>query len=156
MVIDFWEVIKRRKSSRSFDRSKDVSENDIKKLLEAANCAPSAGAIYPTEFKVIRDQEVKNLLAKAAFGQYFIAEAPVVIVVIADIEKSAAKYGKRGRNLYAIQDAAAATENLLLAATALDLGTCWVGAFDEDEVSKILKLEKSQRPLAIIPVGWAR
>ncbi len=154
--MDFWQVIKKRHSVRSFDSQKDVSDKDIKKIIEAGKMAPSAGAIYPTNFLIIRDQKTKIEIAEAALGQYFISEAPVVIVVVADIEKTASRYGQRGRNLYAIQDAAAATENLLLAATALGLGTCWVGAFDEDKISQILKLEKSQRPLAIIPVGYKK
>ncbi len=155
-MIDFWQVIKKRKSVRSFDSTREVSDNDIEKMIKAANCAPSAGGIYPTEFMVIKDKERKIELAKAALGQMFIAEAPVVMVVVADLEKSASRYGERGRNLYAIQDAAAATENLLLAAAALGLGTCWVGAFDEREVAKILNLRSRVRPLAIIPIGYER
>jgi len=152
--MDIWETIKKRHSVRSFNPNKDVPQELIEKIIEAANCAPSAGGIYPTNFVMVRDQEMKIRLGEAALAQMFIAEAPVVIVVVADLEKTASRYGERGRNLYAIQDAAAATENLLLAATALNLGTCWVGAFSEEEVSQILKLKKSQRPLAIIPVGY--
>lgn len=154
--MDFWQTIKKRHSVRSFDSRKDVSEDLLKKIIEAANCAPSAGGIYPTDFIVIRDQKTKNQIAEAVLGQYFITEAPVVIIIISDVEKTALRYGERGRNLYAIQDAAAATENLILAATALGLSTCWVGAFDESELSQILKLKKSQRPLAIIPVGYQK
>lgn len=153
---DFWQIIKKRHSVRSFDSKKDVAEGLVEKMIEAANCAPSAGGIYPTNFIVIRDQETKNRIAEAALGQDFIAKAPVVIVVISDLEKTASQYGERGRNLYAIQDAAVATENLLLAATALGFSTCWVGAFNEEEVKKILKLKNNIRPLTIIPIGYEK
>lgn len=155
-MIDFWQVIKKRRSVRSFDLEKDVPRDLIEKIIKAAKMAPSAGGIYPVDFIIVRNQETKIRLADAALSQYFITEAPVVIAVVVDIEKTASRYGERGRNLYAIQDAAVATENLLLAATALDLGTCWVGAFNEEEISQILKLKKSQRPLAIIPVGYEK
>lgn len=155
-MTDFWQVIKKRRSVRSFDSTRQVPDDEIKKIIEAAKMAPSAGGIYPTNFVVIRDEETKKQIAEAALGQYFITEAPVVIVVVADVEKTASRYGERGRNLYAIQDAAVATENLILAATALGLGTCWVGAFDEEKLSGIFKLKKSQRPLAIIPIGYER
>lgn len=154
--MDFWQVIKKRKSVRSFDASCQVLKKDIEKIIEAANLAPSAGGIYPTNFLVIDEQKTKNQIAEAAFGQNFIAQAPVVIVVVSDLEKTASRYGERGKNLYAIQDAAAATENLLLAATALGLGSCWVGAFDEEKVAEILKLKKSQRPLTVVPIGYEK
>jgi nitroreductase len=57
--------------------------------------------------------------------------------------------------LYSIQDTAAAIENMLLAATALGLGTCWVGAFDEEEAARALHLVRDLRPLALIPAGYA-
>jgi len=152
--MDFWQVIKKRHSVRSFNSKRDVSNNLIEKIISAAKAAPSAGGIYPTDFIIIRDQKIKEQIAEAALGQWFIAEAPVVIVVVANIEKSAAQYGERGRDLYVIQDAAVATENLLLAVTASGLGACWVGAFDEAKITKILNIKDGIRPLAIIPLGY--
>ena len=154
--MDFWEVIEKRRSVREFDRVKGVSDENIKEILYAAKRAPSAGGLYPTDFIVVRDKETKKKLTRAALNQEFIAQAPVVIVVVADTEKSASRYGERGRNLYTVQDAAAAAGNLLLAVTALGLGACWVGAFDENEVKKILNLDFGKRPLTIIPVGWEK
>jgi nitroreductase len=83
----------------------------------------------------------------------FIAEAPVVVVVCANYPRSMRVYGERGR-LYAEQDATAAVQNMLLAAHALGLGSVWVGAFVEPEVSKILSLPDHVRPLAILPIGY--
>ncbi|MEM3579463.1 MAG: nitroreductase family protein [Candidatus Bathyarchaeia archaeon] len=151
--MEVFEVIKGRRSIRAF-RETDVSQETIEKLIEAARWAPSAGNIQPWEFIVIRNPETKRRLAEAALGQFFIEEAPVVIVVCADEERSARGYGARGRTLYCIQDTAAAIQNIHLAAYALGLGTCWVGAFREDEARKILNVPEGVRPVAIIPVGY--
>lgn len=152
-VVDVFEAIKGRRSIRAF-QSRDVPSGIVEKLIEAARWAPSAGNIQPWEFVIVRNPETKKRLAEAALGQSFIEEAPVVIVVCADEERSASGYGSRGRTLYCIQDTAAAIQNIHLAAYALGLSTCWVGAFREDEARKILKIPEGVRPVAIIPVGY--
>ena len=81
-------------------------------------------------------------------------ESPAVIVVTTKPELSASKYGERGSELYSIQDTAAAVEHILLSATALGLGGCWVGAFDEEATSQTLELSPTERPVAIIPLGY--
>lgn len=120
--------------------------------MEAARWAPSAGNLQPWMFLVVRSSAVKEQLAAAAFNQRFVAQAPVVIAVVA-LAAVAAPYGRRGRELYMIQDTAAAIQNMLLAAHALGLGTCWVGAFDDDAVANVLGLKEGERPVALIPVG---
>ncbi|RLI84243.1 MAG: nitroreductase family protein [Archaeoglobales archaeon] len=129
-----------------------ISEDVIKLILEAGNSAPSAGNLQARDFIVIRDRDTKLRLAKASLRQMFIAEAPIVIVVCANYPRSMRIYGERGR-LYAEQDATAAIENILLAVHMLGLGGVWVGAFDENEVSKILEIPPHARPMAIIPIG---
>jgi len=153
-VIDFWEVLNRRTSVRRFDASRDVPEKMIKTLLRAAVSAPSAGNCQPWRFIVVRQPEVKEALAVAAWGQYFLSQAPVVIAVCAEPGRSAGRYGRRGVELYCLQDTAAATEHILLGATALGLGACWVGAFDEAQVSEALNLDERFRPVALIPIGY--
>jgi nitroreductase len=125
----------------------------VRKLLELANAAPSAGNAQARDFVVVRNNETKNALAEAALGQSFISEAAVVIVVCGNLQRSAKYYGNRGMSLYYIQDADAAVQNLLLAVHNEGLGSCWVGAFDERSVTRILKLPDEVRPLAIIPIG---
>jgi len=151
--MDFWQVINKRKCVRSFDPAKEVTDEQIEKIIQAGRRAPSAGGIYPVDFIVIKDLNTKEKLTEAAFGQSFIADAPVVIIVVVDAKKTASRYASRGEKLYSIQDGAAATENIFLAATALGLGACWVGAFDEEGVKEILRLNKDQRPQAIMPIG---
>ncbi|MHA1238342.1 MAG: nitroreductase family protein [Candidatus Odinarchaeia archaeon] len=151
--MDFFEVVKKRQSVRKY-ADKKVDKATLKQILEAAIMAPSAGNTQPWRFIVIENKEVKKRLVEAALGQRFIEEAPFVIVVCADEDASEARYGERGRTLYCIQDTAAATENMLLAATALGLGSCWVGAFKEELVRYVLELPENLRPVAIVPIGY--
>lgn len=151
--MDVLEAIKGRRSIRAF-KSEDVPPEIVEKLIDAARWAPSAGNIQPWEFIIVRNPEIKRNLAKAALNQSFIEEAPVVIVVCADEIRSSQGYGVRGKTLYCIQDTAAATQNIHLAAYSLGLGTCWVGAFNEEEARKILEIPQGVRPVAIIPVGY--
>ena len=150
--MDFWEVIEKRHSVRAFAQS-DVSAEDVERILNAAVQAPSAGNRQPWHFVVVRRDKVRRRLARAAFGQDFIAQAPVVIVVCTDAARSAARYGRRGVELYCKQDTAAATEHILLAATALGLGSCWVGAFNDSAVAAALQLPAEFHPVAIVPIG---
>ncbi len=152
--MDVFEAINSRRSVRAFTEQ-PVSEKDVEKLIEAARCAPSAGNIQPWEFIVVREQETKKRLREAALDQTFIEEAPVVIVVCANFWRSGQGYGPRGINLYSLQDTAAATQNMLLAAAALGLATCWVGAFQEEEARNLLNIPDGVRPVAIIPIGHA-
>ena len=151
--MDIFEAIKKRRSIRAF-KNIDVSDEIVEKLIDAARWAPSAGNIQPWEFIVVRNLDAKRRLAEAALNQTFIEEAPVVIVVCADYQRSARGYGSRGATLYCIQDTAAAIQNIHLAAIALGLGTCWIGAFREEPVKKLLGIPDGVRPVAIIPVGY--
>lgn len=152
--MDVFEAIKNRRSIRAFT-DQPISEKQIHRLIDAARWAPSAGNIQPWEFIVVKNAETKRKLAEAALKQTFIKEAPVVIVVCANEVRSGQGYGARGVNLYCLQDTAAATQNLLLAAHALGLAACWVGAFQEEEAKRILNTPKGIRPVAIVPVGHA-
>lgn len=145
-------AIKERRSVRSF-RDEAVKEEDLREILDAARWAPSAGNMQPLELVVVKDQEVKQRLARAALGQSFVAEAPVVIVVCANVARTSSRYGQRGAGLYIIQDTAAATQNIHLAARALGYGTCWVGAFDDEGVAEAIEAPEGIRPVAMVPIG---
>ncbi len=151
--MDVFEAIYNRRSVRSYKRDL-VPEESLSRVLEAASRAPSAGNLQPWRFIIIRDAARKNALAQAALGQSMVAAAPVVVVVCADQRRSGRYYSERGTNLFCIQDTAAAIENLMLAAFALGLGTCWVGSFDENRAADILRIPNSMRPVAIIPLGY--
>jgi nitroreductase len=152
MGLDFFEVIDRRFSVRSF-QSAPVENRQLQAILEAANSAPSAGNLQAFEVVVIRDTGRKRQLAKASLDQSFIAEAPLALVFLANPDRNRAKYGSRGAELYSVQDTTIASTYAQLAATATGLGTCWVGAFNEDKVREIVGAPASWRPVAILPLG---
>lgn len=151
--MEFKEVLQKRRSVRRFQK-KDVPEEIIRKILELANLAPSAGNLQAFKVAVVKDETVRKKLSRAALGQQSVAEAPVDLVMCAVPEESAVKYGERGERLYAIQDATIFAAYIQLAATDLGLSSVWVGAFDEREISEILDLEEDMKPVAIIPIGF--
>ncbi|KPJ57076.1 nitroreductase [Parcubacteria bacterium DG_74_2] len=146
------EIIKNRRSIRAFKR-KEIPKEILDELIEAIILAPSAGNLQSRKFYFIFDEKLKNELAVVALDQNFIAKAPLVVVGCTD-DKITFRYGERGKNLYSICDVSASIQNMMLLATEKGLGTCWVGAFDEREVSKILNLPENLRPIAIIPIGF--
>lgn len=148
------EAIRGRQSIRAFT-NQPVSEKEIETLIDAARHAPSAGNIQPWEFVIVREPEIKRELVLAASNQASIEEAPVVIVVCADENRCAQRYGERGRSLYCLQDTAAAIQNIHLTVYALGLGTCWIGAFKEEETRETLNIPVGIRPVGIIPIGYA-
>ncbi len=151
--MDFWQVIENRTSVRDFEPGAEVPPEVVERLLSAAIRAPSAGNRQPWHFYVVRNLALRWELAAAAGDQEAVGRAPVVIVVCADAEQSAQRYGRRGRELYCLQDTAAAIEHILLAAVALGLGACWVGAFDERRAARLLDLPRRHRPVAMLPIG---
>jgi nitroreductase len=150
--MDLWQTIENRHSVREFDTRYDVSPENVKRILQAAIQAPSAGNRQPWHFVVVRREQVRKRLAQAA-GQDFVAQAPVVLVVCTDAHRSEEKYGSRGVDLFCKQDTAVAAEHILLAVTCLRLGGCWVGAFDDGAVIGALQLSANLHPVAIIPIG---
>ncbi len=150
--MDAMECIRGRASVRGF-RGDDITELLMDEILEAAVAAPSAKNCQDWEFIVVKNPENRQRLAGAALGQDMIEEAPVVVVVCSNLKKSS-RCGTRGETLYSIQDTAAATQNLMLAAWDKGIGSCWVGAFDEGRVRQVLVLPEHVRPLAIVPLGY--
>ena len=149
------DVIKNRRSVRDFTDQK-IPEGAINVLIDALRWAPSAGNLQSRKFYFVFNEEIRRKLAQAGLKHdfvSFIARAPLVVVACADLRLSS-RYGERGTNLYCIQDTAASVQNLLLAAHALGLGTCWAGAFKEETVRGILDLPDNLRPVAIVPVGY--
>lgn len=151
--MNFFEVVKKRHSIRRF-KHKSIEHEKINKILEAARAAPSAGNLQAYEILLIRNQEKKEQLVEASYGQDFIAQAPIVFVICANEKRSSSVYGKRGKELYCINDASIVATYIQLACVALDLGSVWVGAFDDDAVRKIINAPHWVRPIAIIPVGY--
>lgn len=141
-----------RRSVRSY-KEEQVSKGLILNLLKAAESAPSAGNLRARRYFVVTNPQMRKVLSMAAYSQRQVETAPHLIVVCADVSRSSGRYGDRG-SLFSIQDAAAATMCLLLAAHDLGLGACWTGAFDDQIVQEALNLGKDMLPVAIISIGW--
>jgi nitroreductase len=152
--MDFFEVIDSRRSMRKYS-DKPVEEEKLKKILESANKAPSAGNLQGYEIYIVRKIEQRKALVKAAWDQEFLAEAPVVLIFCANPERVVEKYQERGSDLYCIQDATIACVFSMLAAKALGLDTVWVGAFVEESVRKAIRIPDHLRPVSILPIGYA-
>jgi nitroreductase len=151
--MEFIDVLAKRRSVRSY-KPQPVEEDKLKEIFEAANMAPSAGNLQAYQVRVVQDPAKRKALASAAYGQGFIADAPVCLVFCADPQRSAGKYGKRGSELYSVQDATIAGTFAMLAAVNLGLATVWVGDFDEKKVQQVLNAE-SLRPVVIFSLGYA-
>ena len=145
--MDTFEALLNRRSIRDFT-NQPVTDDQIQSLLKVMVAAPSAGNMQPWRIVVVKDEKVKKELSSAALDQQFISEAPVVFVVCRVPEESAARYRNRGRNLYSLQDTAAMTENLLIAAHAMGLGGCWVGAVRDEAVAEAIKCPQGVFPVA--------
>jgi hypothetical protein len=146
------DAIELRRSVRRY-QDREVPEGMLKAILRAGHMAPSAGNMQGRDFIVVRDWNMRESISRAALGQRFITEAPVCIVVCANVPRSSSRYGKRGE-LYAVQDSAASTMNMILMARDLGLGTCWVGAFNESAVSQLLDMPAGVRPVALVTIGY--
>ena len=151
--MEFDEIVRKRRSIRKY-LSVPVGRELIAKIIQAGNEAPCAGNIQNWRFIIVEDEKLKKKIAKAALEQYWIATAPVVIVVCSDNDEIKKFYGLRGERLYSIQNCAAAIENMLLKVVELGLGSCWVSAFDENELSRDLEIPDNVRPQAILPIGY--
>ncbi len=131
----------------------DVSDDLVRDLLEAAMSAPSAVAKDPWEFIVIRQPEILAKIADGLPNGKMLTDAPVGIVICGDLNRA-----HDGQLSYMLQDCSAAIENLLLAATALGLGACWLGVHPrEDRVAhlrSLLNIPQSVIPVATIAIGW--
>lgn len=148
------EAIKSRRSIRKF-ADIPIPMQRIGPLLEAAQAAPSAGNLQTSKFILVTDPAQRKEVATACLSQHWIAQASVIIVIVAEIDKNVQYYGKRGETLYAIQNAACAAQNIILAAHATGLASCFVSAFEEGMLSRILALPDGTAPQAVIPVGFA-
>jgi nitroreductase len=151
--MEIFDAIEGRRSIRRFKKV-SIEDSLIYKIVSAGTWAPSAGNLQSWEVILVKDPEKKQKLSAAAVLRDFIAEAPIILVSCANQQVSGAIYEERGLELYCIQDAACAAQNMLLAAHALGLGACWVGSFDEQSISDLLSIPSFVRPVALIPIGY--
>src|ERR671910_1315346 len=151
--MDFETVVKRRRMCREY-LDRDVPQEKVDRILDLASRYPSAGHTEPQEFILVRNPQVKEDLAQAALNQMFVAQAPLVIVVISDVRRSARRYGERGVRFFSIIDGAFVAMLILLAVVDEGLGACFVGSFYDEQVQEVLGLPQDVRPIGIIPIGY--
>lgn len=142
------ETILKRRSIRKY-KSDEIPQADLDKILECGRQAPSAANRQPWHFIVVRDKELKRKVAEACSGQNWLADA---YVILAGIGNPNASRGSTGRLWYEV-DVSIAMQNMILAATSLGYGTCWIGAFDEGQVKALLKVPEEMRVVALTPIG---
>ncbi|MCS7091555.1 MAG: nitroreductase family protein [Verrucomicrobiota bacterium] len=150
---EFFEVLEHRRSIRAY-QNRPLEPGQLDRILQAAQRAPSAGNLQAYEIVVVQDAATLHDLARLCYNQMFIAQAAAGLVFCADPARSANRYGPKGETLYAVQDATLAAAYAELAVAALGLATCWIGAFDEVELARRLKLRAELRPVALLPIGW--
>jgi nitroreductase len=152
--MDFDEVVKKRKMIREYQQDKQVSAGAINKLLKNAHRSPSAGHTQVQEFIVIIDPITKRKLCEASLGQSQVEDASALIVVCSNTSRSVNRYGKRGIDFYSVIDGAFASMIMLLSAVNEGIGASFVGAFEDNEVRKILRIPIQVRPIGIIALGY--
>ena len=147
-----FEAIYGRRSVRRF-LDRDVEDEKIVKILDAARWAPSGGNIQPWRFIVVKDK--KLVKAIKAFSPGMFGEPPVVIVVCSDREEAYRKGGEQGRNYMSIVDCALAVENMVLAAYALGLGSCIIKSFNAEAIREILDIPEHVVPELLVSIGYS-
>ncbi|MBN1405956.1 MAG: nitroreductase family protein [Candidatus Omnitrophica bacterium] len=147
--MDVFEAIKQRRSVRSY-KDKPIAEKDLMRILEAARLAPSAKNFQEWRFVVVKDKRIREKLSEAAKGQRSVAQAPVVIACCAKTDNHVMTCGQL---CYPI-DLAIAIDHMILEATELGIGSCWIGAFYEDRVKEVLNIPEAIRVVELLPLGY--
>jgi nitroreductase len=147
--MEVYEAIAARKSVRAF-KSKEVPDEVLWRLLEAGRAAPSASNRQEWRFVMVRDKTTREKLIDAACGQKFVGEAPVVLVCCAQTDEQVMPCGHRSDLI----DVAIAIDHITLAAVSEGLGTCWIGAFNEEKVKEILGIPEGVRIVELLPIGY--
>ncbi|HNS24673.1 MAG TPA: nitroreductase family protein, partial [Methanobacteriaceae archaeon] len=128
-----------------------VEDEKLEKILEAARIAPSAANRQEWKFIVVKDQETRDKLVEAANGQKFVGQAPATIV---GCSTESERLMPCGQLAYTV-DLSIAVSFMILEATELGLGTCWLGAYDEEAVKKVLDIPDEIRVPAMFTLGYA-
>jgi len=149
MVMNVSEAVKKRRSIRSY-QDHGVEEDKLTRVLGAGRLAPSARNMQEWKFIVVREKETRAKLAEAAKGQAFVGEAPVVIVACGTVTDCVMPCGQL---TYPI-DVSIAVDHMTLQAVEEGLGTCWIGAFYEEEVKKILAIPPEVRVVVMMTLGY--
>lgn len=147
--MNVYEAIRERRSVRSY-RNKPVDKEILIRILEAARMAPSGNNRQAYKFVVVTDREKREKLARAAYNQSFVAEAPVVIAAVGLTPNKIMECGIPADPV----DVAIALDHITLAAVEEGLGSCWIGAFHQGEVCKILDIPPQYKVIELLTLGY--
>jgi nitroreductase len=148
--MDFHEAVKSRYSCRDY-QDRPVEPEKLDRIIEAARLAPSASNRQEWRFVAVTDPAKRTALTKIAHGQKFVGQAPLVIAACALTDGHVMSCGQLSYTI----DVAIALEHIALAATVEGLATCWIGAFDEEPVKKLLGIPADVRVVQLMPLGYA-
>ena len=145
------DIIESRNSIRKY-RTDEVPDEMLAQVLRAARLAPSWRNQQCWRFIVLRDSTLKSRIIKctSVFNQSWLGREPVLVVACGDPALS----GSKNNQSYYLVDVAIAMEHLVLAATELGLGTCWIGGFEETDIKKLLHIPDNIRVVALTPLGF--
>jgi len=142
-------LIKTRRSVRKY-KDQPISDSDLKKILEAARWAPSGANLQPWRFIVIQDRDlIKQIGEFCYFGlikSRHVSEAASVIIICGDSRSMGNTWEK---------DCMIAGTNMTLMAAALEIGSCWIGAFNESEIKRLISIPDYLKVIALISLGYA-
>lgn len=148
--MDVFEAISKRRSIRKY-KNKSVDDEKLENILECARIAPSAANRQEWKFIVVKSKETREKLVEAANGQKFVGEAPITIVACSTESKRVMPCGQFAYTV----DISIAVSFMILEATDQGLGTCWLGAYDEEKVRNILQIPENIRVPAMFTLGYA-
>jgi nitroreductase len=149
----FEDVIRERRSIRRY-KDKDLPLSVVGEILDIAKHTPSSGNIQNWKTIVVKDPEMRQQLAEASMEQYWMVEAPVFLVICNDYDKVKDHYPVLGK-MYSIQNCAAFAYAITLAAHDFGVASCWVGAFDNEKVQRLLGIPDNVDPEIIISLGYS-
>ncbi len=145
------EIIEKRESVRNYE-DRVVPKEKLERILDAARLAPSASNRQPWKFIVVTEKKRRQELAEAANGQTFVGQAAIIIIAVATRPEHIMSCGVASHPV----DLAIAVDHMTLAAVDEGLGTCWIGAFSQDKVKKLLNIPEEYRVVTLLPLGFPR
>ena len=148
--MSFMDLVKLRKSVRSYKKGHEIDSKTLNKILEAGRLAPSAKNLQEWKFIVVRDRILLSRLVPACRDQKFIADVSAVVVGCSDMTEYVMSCGQPA---YPI-DLAIALEHMALMAAELGVGSCWIGAYEEDKVKDLLDIPAHVRVVNLLTLGY--
>jgi len=150
-MLGVFEAIRWRRSVRSYEE-REVEDWKLRRVLEAGRLAPSGRNRQIWRFVVVRDEDRRRRLMEACRMQRFVAEAPVVIAAVANETHHKTGSGKPAHPV----DIAIAVDHMILAATELGLGTCWIASFEHDAVADVLAIPTNKEVVVLFTLGYPK